>query len=248
MFLFSVFLFSVFSPPFLLFCLHQGCNISSQHSASSSALCVCVCVCVCACVRVCVCVCVCCSEGFEVCCCLRSLYYSKSHSSLYIRFFCTLFFLLSLSFLLYLSLIKSYSSLYSTTTLKSSLQFALLPFSSFHILFIPQLSPCSLFLALSLFLTLFFFGKVWAVKALFMNRTKNRPLNLFSCLTNGQNVNNVWPAENVKCQPQEIQGPLLFFDPPPPLPFFFFSCFYTITMHFCINKHYMIFIILYMLQ
>ncbi len=201
-----------FPHPFFFFASIRAV-ISAVNTRPPRALCVCVCVC--ACVRVCVCVCVCCSEGFEVCCCLRSLYYSKSHSSLYIRFFCTLFFLLSLSFLLYLSLIKSYSSLYSTTTLKSSLQFALLPFSSFHILFIPQLSPCSLFLALSLFLTLFFFGKEWAVKALFMNRTKNRPLNLFSCLTNGQNMNNVWPAENVKCQPQEIQGPLLFFDTPP---------------------------------
>ncbi len=57
-------------------------------------------------------------------------------------------------------------------------------------------------------------------------------------MTNGQYMNNAWPAEHVKCQPQEVQGPLLFFDTPPPL-FFFFSCFYTITMHFCTNKHYL---------
>lgn len=41
---FCFYLVECFSPPFLVFCLHQGCNISSQHTASSSALCVCVCV------------------------------------------------------------------------------------------------------------------------------------------------------------------------------------------------------------
>ncbi len=167
----------MFFPILSSFCLHQGCNISSQHTASSSAVCVCVCVCVCV-------WCVCWREGWGLLQPEVTALLQVPLKSLNKIFFCT-FFLLSLSFLLYLSLLKSYSSLYSTPlwnrlcSLHSSL--FLLTFT-FHILFILQLSLCSLFLALSLsrslsfslslFLALFFFGKMWAVKALFMNRVK----------------------------------------------------------------------------